>query len=531
MYHVMIVDDEMMARARIRMALGNGESEFVLDQEAVNGEDALARMRERVPDIVLVDMHMPVMNGVAFIRALKELHPHLPFAALSGYEDYEYVRDSLKLGAVDYILKSDLSHEVLLGVLEKCAEALRRASLEEQNGELARSHRESAERVYRREAVLKLLGGRRVDCEQLARACGLEVEGRSFQLILMHIDNMRQHETEEGKIAMVMLGSIIISISQEVISRHGSGLIESIDEGEYVLILPFEHVFSKQYVNDACRRLIIMLQQNLSKYTNLTASFAMGKGSCLVGEISESYRQARQTLSLSHLHGRNSFISSLAPSSEPQFVTLDGEHEKAVTEAVAQGNRKACREAIEQVFDRMIRQNADRSSCQVVCIELMNMLHHALEAIPLGEEMRDRAEQYKRRVLGEEYMDEAARLILSAYDELFDFMAEHQELRGCNPNTLRAVTYIRENYEGDISLAAVAQALHVNKSYLSRIFSSDCGTSLTEYAAMYRIEKAKQLLEAGVSIKDTARQVGIENTPYFFRMFKRYTGRTPQSYQ
>lgn len=117
MLRVMIVDDELMARAKVKAAMADIEDVYV-DQEAVNGEDALKQMKERMPDIVLVDMRMPVMNGTEFIRRAKQLYPNIAILALSGYEDYVYVRDSMKYGALDYILKHELTTELLRDGLE-----------------------------------------------------------------------------------------------------------------------------------------------------------------------------------------------------------------------------------------------------------------------------------------------------------------------------------------------------------------------------------------------------------------------------
>ena len=121
MYRVMIVDDDLYARIRIKTELRLEQDGFLVDKEAVSGPEALEKIKADPPDIVLTDMKMPGMSGVAFIEELHRIHPEIPVVALSGYDDYEYVRASLKLGAVDYLLKHEMSRETVMGMPEEVA--------------------------------------------------------------------------------------------------------------------------------------------------------------------------------------------------------------------------------------------------------------------------------------------------------------------------------------------------------------------------------------------------------------------------
>lgn len=124
MYHVMIVDDELYARMRIKVEFQLEKDGFLVSQEAVSGYEALSKMAENQPDIVLTDMRMPGMDGVALIAEIKKRYPGIPIVALSGYSDYEYVRSSLKMGAIDYLLKHEMDRETVLEALRKCAEVM-----------------------------------------------------------------------------------------------------------------------------------------------------------------------------------------------------------------------------------------------------------------------------------------------------------------------------------------------------------------------------------------------------------------------
>lgn len=530
MYRLMIIDDELMARAKIKAALADIPDIYV-DQEAVNGEDALKQMQDRLPDIALVDMRMPVMGGTEFIRRARQFYPRLAILALSGYEDYEYVRESMKYGALDYILKSELTSETLRDGLRLCEAEIRRSLDREQESRQASRHRISAQELARRQAILQLLQGNLPDAEELAQVCGFDGQRQVFHVAVMQIDSIRRHEKDHGRIATILMNSIITSIAQEAINQHGTGLIEPLEDGEFVIILPFEKMLSYRYAGDICRQLINVLQQNLEKYTNLTASFSVDAGVVPLQEIAQSYRKARQSISLSYLKGKSTVISADTPVRIPEFMSLDEERARMLNSSLSAGDAPGCAAAVHAVFDQLIAGNASKSSCQIICIELLNILLRSVSACPLNSELHARLELCKQDILSYDSIDESRQALLDAAASAAAFLTESRRLQGYNHNTIRAIEYIQQHYSGDVSLDTVARQLNVNKSYLSRTFSTDCGESLTEYVTAFRLSRAQQLLQSGVSIAQTAAEVGIENLPYFFRLFKRHTGRTPQSYQ
>ena len=114
---IVIVDDDAVMRFGLKTLIPWEDTEFVLLGEAANGREALTLIQTCRPEIVVTDMKMPVMDGVALIRALREQKQPPAILALSSYDDYELVREALRLGAADYLLKMDLSPALFLQAL------------------------------------------------------------------------------------------------------------------------------------------------------------------------------------------------------------------------------------------------------------------------------------------------------------------------------------------------------------------------------------------------------------------------------
>lgn len=527
---MMIVDDELYARTRLKVDLCLERDGFLVDQEAANGQEALEKIHCLRPDILLTDMCMTDMNGADLIEQVKRMYPDLPVIVLSGYEDYDYVRSSLKLGAIDYLLKHNLNREVVLEALQKCVEQIQQSG--GKDTQALQAYRQNSEKESQRQLVLSLLNGDTIDPDVFSEQLPFLDHGSNIQLILMQIDNIHKLEQEGGRIELAMLSPSIISILQEVICQYALGTIVEIGGGEFVVFVSFEGWNSQQYYYNICRQLIHSLRQNLEKYTNLTASFVLGKR-VQAANLPSCYRQAHQEMSLRYLTGYGSLInvSDNRPVRAEKFVTLDTASEREIANAVERREQEYCMSAVQAVFDRLLYGEADRVSCQIICLELLNLVIRNIKTVPLSDELQEFCTLMRVEILNSDNIQENRRLIVSAYHKMFDFFRTADRFADYNSNTIKALEYVHEHYQEELGLDAVARNLNVSKSYLSRIFSQDCGKSFTEYVACYRVEQAKILLAQGVPIKDVAERVGIGNQSYFFRVFKSYTGTTPHAWE
>jgi len=122
MYKVFLVDDEIVVREGIRTSFPWDSSGFVLAGEAPDGEIALSLLREIKPDILITDIRMPFMDGLALSREALAFMPSLKIIILSGYDEFTYAREALTLGVKEYLLKPVSAQEL--------ENALRRVSLQ-----------------------------------------------------------------------------------------------------------------------------------------------------------------------------------------------------------------------------------------------------------------------------------------------------------------------------------------------------------------------------------------------------------------
>lgn len=135
MFKIMIVDDEMLVRQGIKHLLDWEQEGYQIVGEASNGVEALNRMDELSPHVILTDIVMPVMGGEQLVKVVKEKYPHIEIIVLSSFSEYDYVRSTFQSGVADYILKPKLEADYLLSVLNKTTEKM--ASMQMDNHQVA----------------------------------------------------------------------------------------------------------------------------------------------------------------------------------------------------------------------------------------------------------------------------------------------------------------------------------------------------------------------------------------------------------
>ena len=126
MRKVMIVDDEMLARKMLRESIVWEEYGYTVIYEAQNGKEALEKIKELSPDVIFVDIKMPVMDGLEMLRQMNALQTDSKAVLLTCYEDFSYVRDAMRYGAVDYLTKHTFEPEDLISLLDKIEKQIRK---------------------------------------------------------------------------------------------------------------------------------------------------------------------------------------------------------------------------------------------------------------------------------------------------------------------------------------------------------------------------------------------------------------------
>lgn len=121
MLKILIIDDEPLIRKGLKLLLPWSKHNMEIAGEASDGKKALEFLKNHEVDLALVDIDMPIMNGITFIKTAQRLYPSLNYVVLSIHTEFEYLQDTLRLGVLDYISKIQLNQENFDPILERIA--------------------------------------------------------------------------------------------------------------------------------------------------------------------------------------------------------------------------------------------------------------------------------------------------------------------------------------------------------------------------------------------------------------------------
>ncbi|WP_198510249.1 response regulator, partial [Bacillus solitudinis] len=124
MYNIIIVDDEPVIRSGLKASVEWDKEGLSLLGDFSNGEEAFSIMKENHVDILITDIKMPIMDGLTLMKKALNLYPKLIVILISSYNEFAYVKEGIKYGAIDYVLKPTLEQEEFLQLIQKCVKRL-----------------------------------------------------------------------------------------------------------------------------------------------------------------------------------------------------------------------------------------------------------------------------------------------------------------------------------------------------------------------------------------------------------------------
>ena len=537
MMRFLIIDDDVFVHTNLKKMI-NWEAEgFSLYDAAIYGAEAVRMIDQIGPDIVITDMNMPGIDGVGIIRYLLEKHTPIKVIALSAYDDFEYVKQSLKLGAVDYILKHTLTPEVLLTLLHGVRETIFR---EKRKGEEEQRLDEQIQtgRSFLQQNFIKTLirDGTRDHAMTVRRIhdLGLRLSSKNLVVVAGEIDDYSALPEKFSVSEIENLMKSFINMGTEILKDTVPSLITILEEGKFVMIFSFEAIRSNQEIYHQVFTTLTRIKTTIKRYLNLTACFGLD-GICPdLTELDRYYQKARRQLDKKFYAGKDMiFHDPLTVEMKNDLHILEIKDEKRIFDMIQSGKSEELRLYLDKIFERIKQDRPSPNSTKIAFVTLINIANKVARdtVIDLALIYGDGCNPYEH-MERLETAEEVKAWLVQVYEkainllELFHLNPDYDEL------IKKTIGYIHKNYKTGISLCDIAESIGVNSSYLSRKFKQDCGKGIAEYLNDIRIEQAKLLMKNGLKkVKEIACEVGFNNYNYFFKVFKECEGMTPLEYE
>jgi two-component system response regulator YesN len=286
MLKILIVDDEILVRIGIKSSIDWDEQGFQYVGDAADGEKAFELIKRTVPDIVLTDILMPNMNGLELIEKIKQCYPLIKIIVLSSHNDYEYVRNAMKLGVEDYILKTSMKPSELLTILKETAKkiALSREGL-------INKYAEPVQDDSRKAALIRLLLEEPLNDHRLKQvADSLQLKNRNHHYLLLlkihHYDADKMDQASEYTFMNLAIGYM---------NKWMDGHILRYKENEYMVIMSS----GDEDVNKTENELFILGEDTIvavKRFLNLSISIGFSNSFGHLSGMKTAYEQAEGSL-------------------------------------------------------------------------------------------------------------------------------------------------------------------------------------------------------------------------------------------
>ena len=515
MITVLIAEDDLLARVGIASMLKDNDEHLVVVGEAASGDEALRLARQLRPDILLTDVMMPGMNGIELIRAAKEENLCAHYVILSSYNDFDYVREGMRLGADDYLLKLDLERPSLLRRLVQIAGKTEPEHAHPQPEQDTRRSEYEKERCIFNLLTATFQSTSLLE-DNLAR-CGLTIPQKNLVCIIAQGPAASQSAPVDTTASGRILKTLI-----ELSGSYGMGYGCMMSPYVFCMVISLSdlsHFPNTFAVSEKIRSDLMEYAQNA---LNLQMTVLVSEALDSYGSVSAFFKRHCRYDS-----GMYRLVQDSRTAGEPSSYTQEL---SAVEAALKENNDAKIEDALEQLRATLAdNYRASPKSLHSVCYVLLYFIEQYFQTHQNVNDEWHRSESMlelnqtchcKGDYLG--FLERISNMLLSSIRRAD---SSHSAIR-------LAEQYIRQNYQTDLALDTVAAQVGLTSSYFCRIFSQATGVSFTSYVKDIRIEKAKELLQTtNEKIQTIGELVGYPNLHYFCRIFKKSTGMTPAQYR
>ncbi len=313
MYSIAIVDDDIIMLGKIARYLEKECDDCVVCAKCLNGSSALAAVREYSPELMILDMDMPDMTGTEVIRTLFDEKALPSTLVLSNYDNYEFVREAMKYGAYDYLLKHQLTKETLL---EKITE-LRKESAQKE-------HKENLYHQIKGVALSRMLTD--LFLEQVDEDKSKEIEkllidgdmemGRKYVCTCLRIKDSDSSTDSSAAAGRKKIIRGILSVADTVYGAIGNGVVCHMGHGEFAVLHTYQGDKESGEIEKEVEAYTHTLISNVKKLLGIELYYAMSDVS---KEIMDSYQSAMEKLEEQNLDGLSEYVKDTLAYIDKQF--------------------------------------------------------------------------------------------------------------------------------------------------------------------------------------------------------------------
>jgi len=527
MYKIMLADDEGIVIDSVKFIIEKEFGDKCVIEYAKTGRSVIELAETFRPDIAIMDIHMPGINGIDSMKEIRKTNSNVIFIVMSAMDRFEYAKEAIKLGVLEYITKP-MEKTKLLAALKKAMSVVDKEREKRSNDLMIREKLEIVVPVIESGLIYEILLQEHFseDIESYKTMLGIH-EDYAYMMTLVYGDSQEGNHMTNAVGSSVKMQQYYQSVRAELKDCFQC-IVGSVMANKIAVLVPYD----KPTMEFAERSQLIEKARALVREMRKRYSISFRIGISRVKELknmADAYSEAVNSLIItagSVAHADDLPIGCDYEEDYPVYI------ERQMFEELEKGNIEQTMSAARNFFDWMTSSHAD----SIMDIRLKS-LEFVLWAEHIAYEKGGMTYQFNSR---NDYLTTI--MNLTDYEQMKiwfvdkigaacrNVMCKREE--SSNNVVDIAKEYIKNNYSKALSLDEVSFYVNISPYYFSKIFKEGTGENFIEYLTNIRMEKAKELLSTSdYSMKEIGVMVGYSDPNYFSRSFKKNVGVTPTEYK
>lgn len=498
---ILIVEDE----PKIKEGLINIISKFTeyeICGAASNGSEGIRQIKELKPDLIISDIQMPEMDGLAMLHQVEQ--EGMPYYALilTGYSSFEYVRTALKLGVVDYILKP-VDTESFISVLRETE---------------AKILKETSEKIDSAHLLWNLMTCKSEVKEQLAFQLSkhLHVNDRmEITLFLIKPDSIDQETADEMIHCMRDKMNDLCIMNFHVIHL-------SFSFGILVLIIDTE---KNKHLTTMFSTCVLPVLHNIGNchcsYTSLIGLYG----------LKDAIAELTELLSYAFVYGSGVILEKqLVEKLKFAVISYPVDLDNRIRKEIMNGDYEKAFKTSNRFKEMIIESKGRPELIREYTARYSSSIYNAAKEYNSQPEPQLIFHYFINNIIESKTKED----LITNYEKIVNTILaiNHEEMNTENSTILKVINYIRDNYSKDITLSEAANLVGVTPEYLSKLFYQQINVNFVVFLRNFRISIAKRMILSGkYRIQDIADNVGFKDPKYFNKVFKSVCGISPSEYK
>ncbi|RKL66871.1 DNA-binding response regulator [Salipaludibacillus neizhouensis] len=535
MWKVTIIDDDDKVLRGMKNIIPWDELSCEWAGEARNGQEGYELIKREKPDLIITDIYMPVLNGLEMIKKLRNEGIDSRVIILSGYNEFEYARQAMRLNIDDYLSKP-ASPDTIKEVLEKSVAKLEREISEEIEMCDLREKVSLYEPLVEKEWIKAIVTGASTNFTNLPLTVDKITKKWSKQKhVVMTLTYDRSlEESSFYRSDWYLFRFTTNNVIKEAVHAFFDDIHYIELHSHQTAICIHLNKENNDDLKQSLEKLQKILVEKFQEYFQVHVLISTGSIKDDWGNMADSMREAFAKIS----DNRQMNDPSSMLGQNPEVALVDKDHKtlwsdsmeanQQMSESIRYADEKGAMAVIDRIYEQNKHESFSRGEGIRLGIEMWTIMTYSLYDIGIkidemySEEFDFHAELLKTNTWIEfkDYMDGVVRHICE--HQQWDENLKHRQL------VEQMLDYIQKNVGENITLQDIADDLFISRNYLGQIFKKIVGESFKNYLTRVRMEKAKKMIQEGsYLIYEISEKVGFINPAYFTTTFKKYTGYTP----